>query len=161
MVAGQIRSTRPPKMDRPRGGSPVAASRTGATPTRQPTLAEEIDEIERAQRVTSALQAQVEQHGITQNSPNGRTPQTRDNVGVSVTPKRNPKKGKTPSPVRIDVDGSTWTHEDDNESEEEEQEQNENESQVSSSSDPRARAGSDGAGDQTAKPKEKKKKKSV
>ena len=109
-------------MDRPRGGSPVAASRTGATPTRQPTLAEEIDEIERAQRVTSALQAQVEQHGITQHGPNGRTPQSRDSVGV-FTPKRNPREGKTPSPVRIYAGGNTWTHEDDNESEEEQEQQ--------------------------------------
>ena len=71
--------------------------------------------VEREQRATTALAAQVEQHGITQH-----TPQHRESVGVSVTPKRTPKKVKPPSPVRTDADGNTWTWEDDNSEEEQE-----------------------------------------
>ena len=46
-------------MDSPRGG----ADRPSAG--RQPSLAEEIDEVEREQKVTKALQAQVDSHSIT------------------------------------------------------------------------------------------------
>ena len=87
----------------------MAAPAIGAS--RQPTLAEEIDEIERAEVVTTALQA-VEQHSMTQGtSPKGRKP--RNDTGVPNTPQRAPKKGKTPSPVRIDPDGQAWELEDD------------------------------------------------
>ena len=113
-VAEQTRSKRPLSMDRPRGGSPLAAASSDAAKARQPTLAEEIDDVEREQRVTKAPEAQVEQHGITQHKPH---PQ--ESVGVSVRPKRIPKKGNTPSPLRTDADGNTWTWEDDHESEEE------------------------------------------
>ena len=80
---------------------------------RQPTLAEEIDELEKSERVTAALQAQVDQHGITQHSPKGAQPQGRRKTGVTYTPKRTPKMGNTPDPVRVDKDGKTCTLEDD------------------------------------------------
>ena len=82
----------------------MAAPRPGAA--RQPSLAEEIDEIERAELVTTALQA-VESHGMTQHRPEGPEPLEPENKGVSQTPKRTPKVGKTPSPIRIDKDGRT------------------------------------------------------
>ena len=107
-------------MDSPRGT-------VGGQPTRrQPSLAEEIEEVERERRVTRALQAKVEpQHGMTQKSPKGHTPQTPGDAGVTNTPKRTPKKVKTPSPVRTDADGRQWTLEDDYSEEENEEEEEE------------------------------------
>ena len=115
----------------------MASSRRGSP--RQPTLAEEIDELEKAEKVTAALQAQVEQHGMhTASKP-------QEQGGVTHTPKMSPKIGKTPSPVRVDKDGKTWTLEDDDEGQEE-QEENENGSEqgvpARGSTDPRACAGS-------------------
>ena len=97
----------------------MAATRPG-TP-RQPTLAEEIDELEMAGKVTAALQAEVESHGMVRESPTGQEPQEQ-HPGVTNTPKRSPKIGKTPSPVRVDKDGATRTLEDDDEGQEEQEE---------------------------------------
>ena len=106
-------------MDRQFEGEMVAGAAASAT-LRQPSLAEEILEAEREQRVSKALQAQVEEHGIiTNDSPKGRKPQAQGNSGVSGTPKRTPKKAKTPSPVKTSPDGTTWTIEDGASSEEE------------------------------------------
>ena len=97
----------------------VAGAAASAT-LRQPSRAEEILEVEREQRVSKALQAQVEEHGITtKESPKGRKPQAQGNSGVSGTPKRTPKKAETPSPVKTYPDGTTWTIEDGASSEEE------------------------------------------
>ena len=69
----------------------MASSRRGSP--RQPTLAEEIDELEKAEKVTAALQAQVEQHGMhTASKP-------QEQGGELQTPKRSPKIGRTPSPI--------------------------------------------------------------
>ena len=97
----------------------MATTRPG-TP-RQPTLAEEIDELELAGKVTAALQAEVESHGMARQGPTGQEPQEQ-HPGVTNTPKRSPKIGKTPSPVRVDKDGATWTLEDDDEGQEEQEE---------------------------------------
>ena len=109
-------------MDRSRGDSPEVAAASAAARMAQPSLAEEIEEVEREQRVTKALQAQVEEHGMI-TSPKGRKPQAQGNNGVSSTPKRTPKKAKTPSPVRTDPDGKQWTIEDGASSEEEQGEE--------------------------------------
>ena len=122
-----------------------ASTAAMATPrpslARQPTLAEEIDEIERAELVTTALQATVEPHGMTQHRPTGQKPLEQETTGVPHTPKRTPKIGKTPSPVRVDKDGKTWTLEDDDEGQEEEEEKEEEDTMARSSIDPRARSG--------------------
>ena len=104
----------------------MAAEAPASATSGQPSLAEEIAEVEREQRVSKALQATVEQHGITEHgiareSPKGQKPLTSASAGVSVTPKRTQKKVKTPSPVKTFPDGSTWTIEDGASSEEEEQ----------------------------------------
>ena len=44
---------------------------------------------------------------------------SRNDEGVSNTPKRTPKKGKTPRLVRVDLDRQTWTWEDDDHVQEE------------------------------------------
>ena len=58
--------------------------------------AEEIDEVEKQEHVTKALQATVEthgmKHGIIRISPKGPKPQTKGNARVVVTPQRTPKK---------------------------------------------------------------------
>ena len=80
-------------MESPRG------TRGGQSARRQPSLAEEIEEVEREQRVTRALQAKVEpQHGMTQHGPKGHTPQTPGGAEVSNTPKRTPPKGQNSEP---------------------------------------------------------------
>ena len=63
---------------------------------RQPTLADEIKELEQAEKVTAALQARVDTHSITR-SPTGAEPQ--EPQSVTQTPRRSPIVGKTPSPV--------------------------------------------------------------
>ena len=126
---------------RPASSSAMAAMVPG-TP-RQPTLAEEIEAVEQAERVTAALQA-VGKHGMNTTS---KAPQ--NNEGDTATPKRTPKKAKTPSPVRVDPDGQTWTWEDDDNVQEENgsDTSGDEEEQVRSPADPRARAGSVGAKD--------------
>ena len=102
----------------PASSEAMANPRPGSL--RQPSLADEIDEIEQAELVTNALRA-VES-SRTQHGPEGQQPQEQ-HPGVSNTPGRKPKIGKTPSPVRIDADATEWTHEDDHESEEEKEKQ--------------------------------------
>ena len=102
-------------MDRPRGSAmdrPRRGAAAGPSPGRQPTLAEEIEEVEREQRVTKTLQAQVEppvgtEQGRAQHGFEGQEPLTREVTGVSLTTKPTPKKAETPSPVRVDADGNT------------------------------------------------------
>ena len=101
MVAEQTRSKRQAPMDRPRVGLPSVSASLDAATMRQPSLAEEIDEVEREQRVTKALQATVEthgmKHGIITSSPKGRKPQTKGST--EDTPRHTPKHVKTPSPI--------------------------------------------------------------
>ena len=92
------------------------ARRTGGTPL-QKTLADELAEVEAEEKVTGALQA-VDQHGmLPKNSPRGQQPQE-PTAGVTDTLVNTPKKGKTPSPVRIDKNGDAWELEDDRAQEE-------------------------------------------
>ena len=77
--------------------------RGGDEPRRQPTLAEELDQAEREAKVTKALQA-VEKHGMLYNGMSSRE--------AINTLKKTPKRAKTPSPGRVDVDGKTWAWED-------------------------------------------------
>ena len=91
---------------------------------RQPSLADEIAELEEREKVTKALQAAESEHGMSKHgivySPKGPTPQKK---GVSKTP----KKTKTPSPIKTYPDGTSWTLEDGAESEEERQESDQDE----------------------------------
>ena len=86
----------------PRKTSAMARDSCGSP--RQPSLAEELAEVEEQGHVTGALQAKVElhgiQHGIAKSSPQGQEPQTATSTGVSTTPKRTRVKVKTPSPLK-------------------------------------------------------------
>ena len=124
-------------MDHPRG----RAARS--SPARQPSLAEEIEEVEREPRVTRALQAVDHQHGMgTKESPNGQEPQEQTEQGVSNTPRRTPKKGGTPSPVKIDDNGDAWELEDHEEAQEEQEENGDEGERARGTIDSRSRAGS-------------------
>ena len=116
------------------------ARRTGGTPL-QTTLAELLAEVEAEEKVTGALQA-VDHHGmLPKNSPHGKQPQEPTESGVANTPVNTPKKGKTPSPVRIDKNGEAWELEDD-EAQEEQEEETAGEEQARGETDRRACAGS-------------------
>ena len=95
--------------------TPAAMSRSVVGSRRQPTLAEEIGELEKQERVTKALQATVEAHGmrdgIITSSPKGQKPHTKGSNDE--TPTRTPKKVQTPSPVKVDNNGEAWEMEDD------------------------------------------------
>ena len=113
---------------------------------RQPTLTEELDQAEKEARVTKALQA-VDQHGMVhKHGPKGQTtPHEPQEKGVSDTPIKTPKRGATPSPVKIDDNGEAWELEDHEGAQEEQGEEAEESSggePTRRESDPRARAGS-------------------
>ena len=89
-------------------GTPAMSSRDLMGSARQPSLAGEIDEVEKQEHVTKALQATVEGHGMKHGiitSPKGPKPQTKGSASVVVTPQRTPKKVQTPSPVKVDDKG--------------------------------------------------------
>ena len=101
---------------------PEAMSANHAGAPRQPSLAEEIAEMEEQAIVTGALQAEVERHGMKHSidkSPKGQQPLSPTDAGVSNTPRRAQVRVNASSPVKTYPDGSTWTIEDGASSEEE------------------------------------------
>ena len=116
----------------------MASSHPGSP--RQPTLAEEIDAIEKAEKVTAALQAVETRHDMASKSPKGHKPQMDPRKGVPKTPPRVSIKN-TPSHIKIDEAGEAWTMEDDGQVQEEQEENNSGEedgSQTQGSDGPRA-----------------------
>ena len=114
------------------------ARRIGASP-HQKSLAEELSEVEAEEKVTGALQA-VDPHSMKhKHGPKGQEPQEPKYEGVPNTPSSKPKRGNTPSPVKIDKDGDAWELED---HEDQEGEETPGGERTQSDTDRRACAGS-------------------
>ena len=80
---------------------PAAMSRSVAGSPRQATLAEEINEVEKQERVTKALQATVEVHGMKHGiikSPKGPKPQTNESASVVETPQHTLRRSRPWAP---------------------------------------------------------------